>query len=113
RTSLQALAAVLGGAQSLHTNGLDEAYAIPSEFAMRLALRTQQIIADETNVTSVVDPLAGSYYVEALTSEVEKRVCAYLQKIDELGGTIAALEQNFFQREVADSAYQQALAKAK
>src|SRR5207249_3353908 len=81
RTSLQALAAVLGGAQSLHTNGLDEAYAIPSEFAMKLALRTQQIIAEETNVASVVDPLAGSWYVETLTDEIERAVWSYLDRI--------------------------------
>lgn len=111
RTALQALAAVLGGTQSLHTNGMDEAYAIPSEAAMKVALRTQQIIADETNVASTVDPLGGSYYVEALTSEIERRVWAYLNKVDELGGTIAALERNFFQQEIADTAYSFALGK--
>jgi hypothetical protein len=93
------------GAQSLHTNGLDEAYTIPSELAMKVALRTQQIIADETNIPNVVDPLGGSYYVEALTDEIERGIHAYFERIDELGGTIAAIEQGFFQREIADSAY--------
>src|SRR5881296_294369 len=105
RTALQALSAVLGGAQSLHTNGLDEAYAIPSEFAMKLALRTQQIIAEETNVASVVDPLAGSWYVETLTDEIERAVWSYLDRIQAMGGTLAALERGFFQREIADTAY--------
>src|ERR671922_1474233 len=82
RTALQALSAVLGGAQSLHTNGLDEAYAIPSEEAMKVALRTQQIIADETRIPNVVDPLGGSYYVEALTNEIEKAVFDTLRKVD-------------------------------
>jgi methylmalonyl-CoA mutase cobalamin-binding domain/chain len=112
RTSLQALAAVLGGAQSLHTNGLDEAYAIPSEFAMKLALRTQQVIADETNVANVVDPLGGSWYVEALTRQVEDEVWRILGKTDELGGTIAAIEEGWFQREIADFAYGEALRRA-
>ncbi len=105
RTSLQALAAVLGGAQSLHTNGLDEAYAIPSEFAMRLALRTQQVIADETNVTNVIDPLGGSWYVEALTNDLEAGVWEYLARVEKLGGTLKAVEENFQQRELADFAY--------
>ena len=105
RTALQALAAVLGGCQSLHTNGLDEAYAIPSEQAMKLALRTQQIIAEETRVANVVDPLGGSYYVEALTSQIEAEVHRILAKVDELGGTVAAVESGYFQREIADSAY--------
>jgi 2-hydroxyisobutanoyl-CoA mutase large subunit len=112
RTALQALSAVLGGAQSLHTNGLDEAYAIPSEEAMKIALRTQQIIADETRVANVVDPLGGSYYVEALTNRIEAEVGAILDKVDALGGTIAAIEQGFFQREIADSAYEFARRKA-
>src|SRR5216117_1461326 len=112
RTALQALAAVLGGAQSLHTNGLDEAYAIPSELAMKIALRTQQIIADETRVTSVVDPLGGSYYVEALTSRIEAEVAAILRKVDALGGTVKAIEEGYFQREIADSAYEQARRRA-
>jgi len=105
RTALQALAAVLGGCQSLHTNGLDEAYAIPSEQAMKLALRTQQILAEETRVTDVVDPLGGSYYVEALTGQIEAEVHRILAKVDELGGTVAAIETGYFQREIADSAY--------
>ncbi len=105
RTALQALAAVLGGTQSLHTNGLDEAYAIPSEMAMKIALRTQQIIADETNVTQVIDPLGGSYYVESLTTEFERAIDEELQKIEEMGGTLRAIELNYFQREIADFAY--------
>jgi methylmalonyl-CoA mutase cobalamin-binding domain/chain len=105
RTTLQALAAVLGGAQSLHTNGLDEAYAIPSEFAMKLALRTQQVIADETNVTNVADPLGGSWYLETLTDDLEAGVLEYLDRVDSLGGTLAAIEEGFFQREMADFAY--------
>jgi methylmalonyl-CoA mutase cobalamin-binding domain/chain len=105
RTALQALAAVLGGAQSLHTNGLDEAYAIPSEFAMKLALRTQQIIADETNVTNVVDPLGGSWYVESLTDDLEAGVWEYLEKVEQLGGTVKSVEENFFQSQMADFAY--------
>jgi methylmalonyl-CoA mutase N-terminal domain/subunit len=112
RTALQALSAVLGGAQSLHTNGLDEAYAIPSEMAMKLALRTQQIIADETRVANVVDPLGGSYYVEALTTRIEQEVFAILRKVDEMGGTIAAIEAGWFQHEIADSAYEFARRKA-
>ena len=105
RTSLQALSAVLGGAQSLHTNGLDEAYAIPSEFAMKLALRTQQIIADETGVADVVDPLGGSWFVEALTNEIERRVWDYIKRIDAMGGTVRAIELSFQQREIAENAF--------
>jgi methylmalonyl-CoA mutase cobalamin-binding domain/chain len=105
RTALQALAAVLGGTQSLHTNGLDEAYTIPSEMAMKIALRTQQIIADETNVCQVIDPLGGSYYVESLTQDFERGIDEYLAKVDQLGGTLRAIEMNFFQREIADFAY--------
>jgi methylmalonyl-CoA mutase cobalamin-binding domain/chain len=105
RTALQALSAVLGGAQSLHTNGLDEAYTIPSELAMKVALRTQQIIADETNVPNVIDPLGGSYYVENLTAEIEAKIDEYMAKIDDMGGVVAAIEEGFFQREIADSAY--------
>ena len=112
RTTLQALAAVLGGTQSLHTNGMDEAFTIPSEEAMRLALRTQQVIADETNITSVVDPLGGSYMVEHLTTKMEKDIFAILNKIEEMGGTIQAIEDGWFQREIADSAYEFALRKA-
>ena len=106
RTTLQALAAVLGGAQSLHTNGLDEAYAIPTEFAMKLALRTQQIIAEETGVADVIDPLGGSWYVESLTNEIERRATAYLEQIDARGGMRRAIEDGFPQREIADSAYE-------
>jgi methylmalonyl-CoA mutase cobalamin-binding domain/chain len=112
RTALQALAAVLGGAQSLHTNGLDEAYTIPSEMAMKVALRTQQILADETGVTSVIDPLGGSYYVENLTDRLERGIEEYFEKIEELGGVIAAIEQGFFQREISDTAYEFAKRKA-
>ncbi len=106
RTAIQALAAVLGGTQSLHTNGLDEAYTIPSERAMKLAVRTQQIIAEETNVTQVIDPLGGSYYVEALTTQIEQGIQDYLDRVDELGGTLPAIEASFFQKEIADFAYQ-------
>jgi methylmalonyl-CoA mutase N-terminal domain/subunit len=112
RTAFQALSAVLGGAQSLHTNGMDEAYAIPSEEAMKIALRTQQIIAMETRVPQVVDPLGGSYYVEALTNRVEAEVLRILAKVDAMGGTIKAIEEGFFQREIADSAYDFARRKA-
>jgi methylmalonyl-CoA mutase N-terminal domain/subunit len=112
RTALQALSAVLGGAQSLHTNGLDEAYAIPSELAMKVALRTQQIIAEETRVANVVDPLGGSYYVEALTNQIEQGVFDILAKVDAMGGTVKAIEEGWFQREIADSAYEYARRKA-
>src|SRR5216683_546860 len=106
RTALQALSAVLGGAQSLHTNGLDEAYAIPSETAMKVALRTQQIIADETRVTQVVDPLGGSWFLESLTTEIEKQVFEILEKVERMGGAVKAIEAGYFQREIADTAYQ-------
>lgn len=112
RTTLQALSAVLGGAQSLHTNGLDEAYTIPSEMAMKLALRTQQVIADETNVTQVIDPLGGSYYVESMTDTFEDGIEDYMKRIDEMGGVVPAIEQGFFQREISDSAYDFAKRKA-
>ncbi|MGH3664530.1 MAG: methylmalonyl-CoA mutase family protein [Egibacteraceae bacterium] len=112
RTALQALSAVLGGAQSLHTNGLDEAYTIPSESAMKVALRTQQIIAEETNIPSVVDPLGGSWYLESLTNEMEQGIWDYLERIEAAGGTVAAIEQGFFQRDIADSAYDFAQRKA-
>jgi 2-hydroxyisobutanoyl-CoA mutase large subunit len=111
RTAMQAMSAVLGGAQSLHTNGYDEAFAIPTEDAMRLALRTQQVIADETNVTQVVDPLGGSYYVEALTNEYEKRIFEILDEIDERGGTIKLINEGWFQKHIADFAYETALRK--
>src|SRR5512138_814729 len=106
RTALQALAAVLGGTQSLHTNSLDETYALPTEEAVTIALRTQQIIAFESGVDRVVDPLAGSYYVEYLTDETEKRCDEILAKIQSLGGIIRAIEEGYPQREIADSAYQ-------
>jgi methylmalonyl-CoA mutase N-terminal domain/subunit len=105
RVALQALASVLGGTQSLHTNSRDEALALPTEESARLALRTQQIIAYESGVADTIDPLAGSYFVEALTDEIEKRVMAYLEKIDELGGAIAAVEARYFQEEIAREAY--------
>src|SRR3989454_1019800 len=106
RTALQALAAVLGGTQSLHTNSLDETYALPTEDSVRLALRTQQLIAHESGVDRVVDPLAGSYYVEYLTDEMEKRALQILDKIAKLGGIIRAVEEGYPQREIAESAYQ-------
>src|SRR6266545_3234257 len=112
RVALQALSAILGGAQSLHTNGMDEAYAIPSEEAMKVALRTQQIIAHETRVPHVVDPLGGSYYVEALTNRIEAEVVKILAKVESMGGTIKAVEEGYFQREIADSAYDFARRKA-
>lgn len=111
RTSMQALAAALGGCQSLHTNGYDEAFAIPTEDAMRMALRTQQVIAEETNVTQVTDPLGGSYYVETLTSEYEKRIFAILEEIEERGGTLKLIQEGWFQRHIADFAYETALRK--
>ncbi len=105
RTALQALAAILGGCQSLHTNGMDEALAIPSELAMQVALRTQQIILEETGAANTIDPLAGSYYVETLTSKIEEAVWGYLRRVDDLGGAVAATEKGFFQMEIAESAY--------
>jgi len=113
RTALQALSAVLGGTQSLHTNSLDEAWALPTEFAATIALRTQQIIAHETGVTNTVDPLGGSYFVEALTNEVEAGAWDYIHKIDAMGGMVAAIENSYPQREIAEASYryQQALDK--
>src|SRR5262245_44879926 len=105
RTALQALSAVLGGAQSLHTNGLDEAFTIPSGHAMQVDPGTQQIIADETSIPNVIDPLGGSYYVETLTNEIEAEVMRILAKVDEMGGTLSAIEAGFFQREIVQSAY--------
>ncbi len=105
RTAIQALAAVLGGTQSLHTNSMDEALALPSEKAVTIALRTQQIIAHESGVTNTIDPLGGSYFVEHLTNNTEKAVYDYFAKIDSFGGVIPALEAGFFHREIADSAY--------
>jgi methylmalonyl-CoA mutase N-terminal domain/subunit len=111
RTTLQALAAVLGGCQSLHTNGYDEAFAIPTEDAMRLALRTQQVIAEESNVTQTTDPLGGSYYVEALTTEYEKRIFEILKDVEARGGTIKLIKEGWFQQQIADFAYETALRK--
>ncbi len=105
RTAIQALAAVLGGTQSLHTNSLDEALALPSEKAALIALRTQQIIAEESGVANTVDPLGGSYMVEALTDQIERECLAYFKQIDAQGGVIAAIHNNYFQREIADAAY--------
>ncbi|MBM11390.1 MAG: methylmalonyl-CoA mutase [Chloroflexi bacterium] len=105
RVSFQALAAVMGGCQSLHTNGKDEAWALPSEEAALQALRTQQIIAHETGVTDTVDPLGGSYFVEAMTNELERAAYDYFRRIDDVGGVIPALETGFLQREIADSSY--------
>ncbi len=105
RVTLQALAAVLGGTQSLHTNSMDEALALPSEKAARIALRTQQIIAEESGVESTVDPLGGSYYVEWLTAKMEEETYKYFDKVESLGGVIPAIEKGFFQREIAESAF--------
>ncbi len=105
RVTLQALAAVLGGTQSLHTNSMDEALALPSEKAVRIALRTQQIIAEESGVTSTVDPLGGSYYIEWLTNKMEEETYKYFDRVERLGGVIPAIEKGFFQREIAESAY--------
>ena len=105
RVAFQALAAVLGGTQSLHTNSMDEALCLPSQEAVQIALRTQQLIAYETGVTDTVDPLAGSYYVEALTREIYERAEKYIKTIDEMGGAVAAIEQGYIQREIQDSAY--------
>ncbi len=105
RVTLQSLAAVLGGTQSLHTNSLDETLALPSEEAVTVALRTQQIIAHESGVADTVDPLSGSYFLEALTKEMEERAIDYINKIDDMGGVVPAIENGFFQREIADSSY--------
>jgi len=105
RTAIEALAGVLGGTQSLHTNSYDEALALPTENAVRIALRTQQIIAEETGVANTIDPLGGAHFVEALTDEMEAAAYAYFRKIDELGGMVAAVKDNFPQREIADAAF--------
>jgi methylmalonyl-CoA mutase, N-terminal domain len=105
RTALEALAAVLGGTQSLHTNSFDEALALPTEDAVRLALRTQQVIAHETGVVNTIDPLGGSYYVEHLTNELERQAYEYFSRIDALGGVVEAIKENFFQREIADASF--------
>jgi methylmalonyl-CoA mutase N-terminal domain/subunit len=105
RTAWQALAAVLGGTQSLHTNSMDEALALPSEYAVKVALRTQQLLAHESGVTNTVDPLGGSYFVEALTDRMEQEAYDYFHKVEAIGGVIPALEKGFFQREIAEAAY--------
>ena len=105
RTTLQALAAVLGGTQSLHTNSRDEALALPTEESVRIALRTQQIIAYESGVADTIDPLAGSYFIEKLTDEIEARAMEYIEKIDDMGGAVKAIENGFMQREIQESAY--------
>jgi methylmalonyl-CoA mutase N-terminal domain/subunit len=105
RTAFQALAAVLGGTQSLHTNSMDETYALPTEKAVKIALRSQQIIAHETGVANTIDPLGGSYYIEALTDKMEQKAYEYFDKIETLGGVIPAIEKGFFQREIAAAAY--------
>ena len=105
RVTLQALSAVLGGTQSLHTNSMDEAFSLPSEEAVQIAVRTQQVIAYESGVANTADPLGGSFYMERLTSEIEERAQTYIEKIDELGGAAAAIEQGYIQREIQESAY--------
>jgi methylmalonyl-CoA mutase N-terminal domain/subunit len=105
RTAIEALAAVLGGTQSLHTNSFDEALALPTEHAVRLALRTQQVIAHETGVVNTIDPLGGSYHLEQLTNELERQAYDYFERIEELGGVIPAIEQNFMQREIAEASF--------
>lgn len=105
RTAYQAMAAVLGGTQSLHTNSMDEVLALPSEKAVQIALRTQQVLAYETGVVNTIDPLAGSYFVETLTNQMEEGAEEYFRKIDELGGVLGAIQENFFQQEIADAAY--------
>lgn len=106
RVTIQALAAVLGGTQSLHTNSMDEAYALPTEKAVRIALRTQQIIANESGITNTVDPLAGSYFIETLTKQIEDEAMNYIKKLDKMGGILTAIERGFVQREIANSAYE-------
>jgi methylmalonyl-CoA mutase, N-terminal domain len=105
RTAIEALAAVLGGTQSLHTNSFDEALALPTENAVRLALRTQQVIAHEIGAVNTIDPLGGSYYLEQLTSELERQAYEYFDRIEKLGGVIPAIEDNFMQREIAEASY--------
>jgi methylmalonyl-CoA mutase N-terminal domain/subunit len=115
RTALEALAAILGGTQSLHTNSLDEVLAIPTEEAATIALRTQQIIAEESGVANTIDPLGGSYFVEALTDSMEEEASEIIHKIDDMGGMLAAIENHYPQRAIADAAYhyQQLLDKGK
>jgi methylmalonyl-CoA mutase N-terminal domain/subunit len=106
RTALQAMAAVMGGTQSLHTNSFDEAMALPTEQSARIALRTQQIIAYESGAPQTVDPLAGSYYIESLTNQIETQAREYLDKIDAMGGTLKAIERGFIQQEIQNAAYE-------
>lgn len=106
RVTIQTLAAVLGGTQSLHTNGYDEALSLPTEEAARIALRTQQIVAFESGAPDTVDPLAGSYYIESLTKEVEDKAWQLVEKIDAMGGSVSAIEEGFMQDEIARSAYE-------
>jgi methylmalonyl-CoA mutase N-terminal domain/subunit len=105
RVATEAMAAVLGGCQSLHTNSRDEALALPTEQSAKVALRTQQIIGSETGVTKTVDPMAGSYYIEALTDTIEEQVWKYLKRIDRMGGAMAAIEKGYFQEEIRNNAY--------
>src|ERR1700724_1912168 len=105
RTAIEALAAVLGGTQSLHTNSFDEALALPTEHAVRLALRTQQVIAHETGVANTIDPLGGAYYVEQMTNELERQAYEYFERIEKLGGVVEAIKDNFFQREIAEASF--------
>jgi methylmalonyl-CoA mutase N-terminal domain/subunit len=105
RVAYEALSAVLGGTQSLHTNSMDEVLALPTEKSVEIALRTQQVLAYETNVTNVADPLGGSYFIEALTSEMERQALDYFRQIEDFGGVIEAIEAGFFQREIADASY--------
>ncbi|MGI8670563.1 MAG: methylmalonyl-CoA mutase family protein, partial [Aridibacter sp.] len=113
RTTIQALAAVLGGTQSLHTNGMDEALSLPTRQAARIALRTQQVIAHESGVADTVDPFGGSYAIEAITNELEEKALDYIQKIDDFGGMLKAIEEGYVQREIQEAAYdyQKALEK--
>ncbi|MEK7786528.1 MAG: methylmalonyl-CoA mutase family protein, partial [Chloroflexota bacterium] len=106
RVAIQALAAVIGGTQSLHTNSMDEALALPSEHAVTVALRTQQIIAEESGVANTVDPLGGSFFVEAMTDKMEAQARNYFARIEDLGGMLPAIDKGFFQREISDAAYQ-------
>ena len=110
RVAVQALSAVCGGAQSLHTNSFDEALALPTEHAARIALRTQQVLQHEAGVVSAADPLGGSYYIEALTRDLEQRAWELIERVDELGGAVAAIEQGFVQREIEDAAFTEATA---
>ena len=105
RVALQTLASAYGGAQSLHTNSYDEALCLPTEEAVTVALRTQQVVAEESGAADTIDPLAGSYYVEAMTDRIEAEIAAYIEKIDAMGGTLRAIEEGYIQKEIQDSAY--------